>query len=169
MAVLSTSRDRIVDRILRSAQSLYRGGSGQNFTARTFRDAVSESNSSPAFLRMRTKESGRLHEIPLLFTGSTMAFASLFPRAVQSGHPWPSGVVLEGYVAVLLFLFWILRGRARMVGTVAINLEMVAWHWIPTRFQPPLTISAGVLFFVGWAIDFWLMRRASRVLEFVRG
>jgi hypothetical protein len=116
---------------------------------------------SPTFLRTGRDEAGRLYEIPLFFVGSTAAFVILLPRAMQSGHPWLSWLVLEAYVAILLFLFRVLRGWGRIAATVAINLGIVVWHWVPAQVHLPLMISAPIIFLVGWAVDFWLARRSS--------
>ena len=105
-------------------------------------------------------QSGRLYEIPLLFAGSTMLFAIFYPGALKSQHGWLPWIVLGLYAAVLLFLFWFLRGWGRIVATLAIVTEIAAWRWIPAQLQGPLVLAAPALFLGGWAMDFWMARRA---------
>ena len=108
-------------------------------------------------------QSGRLYEIPLLFAGSTMLFAIFYPGALKSEHGWLPWTVLGLYAAVLIFLFWVLRGWGRIVATLAIVLEIAAWRWIPAELRGPFALAAPAMFLGAWGFDTWRARRGASV------
>jgi len=111
--------------------------------------------------RSRTRESGRLYEIPLLFVGSSIALALVFPLAARSGHPWLPGLVLGVYGAIVLFLFWAVRGWGRMTAVILIGLEFFAVRFVPAEFKIWFLVAAPALFVMGWVVDGWLRKRAQ--------
>jgi hypothetical protein len=108
-----------------------------------------------------TRQSGRLYEIPLVFMGSTLFLALVFPYVAKPEHRWLMGPVLGIYGVVQLFLLWVVKGWGRMAALVAIGIEAVVWPWVSPPTQSYLVLSMPLLLLLGWCGDWWYRRRLA--------